>query len=224
MPFCMNVAIALAAWANSEATANLSDALLSSKWGGWNEETITDDLDLTFRLHLHQWEITSVLFSNVQEEGVTRVLGLWHQRNRWAEGGYQRYLDYWPLLLTNQLGWRKSLDLFFFWILQYLLPTAAIPDTLLSIWRNQFPVLLPLSSLTMGLSFIGMFAGLNRIRRHHNQPPQVLVMIMQSLLGTLYMFHWFVVVASVTARMAVRPKRFKWVKTIHVGQPHISTN
>ncbi|MEL6940980.1 MAG: glycosyltransferase family 2 protein, partial [Cyanobacteria bacterium J06598_1] len=25
--------------------------------GGWNEETITDDLDLTIQLHLHQWDI-----------------------------------------------------------------------------------------------------------------------------------------------------------------------
>jgi 1,2-diacylglycerol 3-beta-glucosyltransferase len=39
----------------------------------------------------------------------------------------------------------------------------------------------------------------------------------QSMLGTLYMAHWFVVIASVTARMAVRPKRFNWVKTLHVG-------
>ncbi|MGB8700486.1 MAG: glycosyltransferase family 2 protein, partial [Thermosynechococcaceae cyanobacterium] len=105
--------------------------------GNWNEDTITDDLDLTFRLHLDHWNIASVIFPVVQEEGVTRMIGLWHQRNRWAEGGYQRYLDYWPLLLSNRLGPRKTLDLTVFWTLQYLLPTAAIPDTLFSLWRNH---------------------------------------------------------------------------------------
>ena len=30
--------------------------------GGWNEETITDDLDLTLRLHLNQWEIEFLSF------------------------------------------------------------------------------------------------------------------------------------------------------------------
>lgn len=191
--------------------------------GQWNEETITDDLDLTFRLHLDQWDIASVLFPTVQEEGVTRTIGLWHQRNRWAEGGYQRYLDYWPLLITNRLGFRKTFDLGMFWLLQYVVPTAIIPDTLASIWLGQAPILLPLSSLTMSLSFVGMFAGLNRIRRHQKEPIALDLsglgqMLFQSALGTLYMAHWFVVIASVTARMAIRPKRFNWVKTLHVGQ------
>jgi 1,2-diacylglycerol 3-beta-glucosyltransferase len=192
--------------------------------GKWNEETITDDLDLTFRLHLDHWDIASVLFPVVQEEGVTRAVGLWHQRNRWAEGGYQRYLDYWPLLLTNQLGYRKSFDLGMFWLLQYIVPTAVIPDTLMSVWRGQMPILLPLSSLTMSLSFVGMFAGLNRIRRHQKQPLALGSIFIQSALGTLYMAHWFVVIASVTARMAIRPKRFNWVKTLHVGQSSPSVN
>jgi 1,2-diacylglycerol 3-beta-glucosyltransferase len=192
--------------------------------GRWNEETITDDLDLTFRLHLDRWTIASVLFPVVQEEGVTRALSLWHQRNRWAEGGYQRYLDYWPLLLTNRLGYRKSFDLGLFWLLQYIVPTAVIPDTLMSAWRSQIPILLPLSSLTMGLSFVGMFAGLNRIRRHQKQPLTLFSMLFQSALGTLYMAHWFVVIASVTTRMAVRPKRFNWVKTLHVGHSSASVH
>jgi 1,2-diacylglycerol 3-beta-glucosyltransferase len=192
--------------------------------GKWNEETITDDLDLTFRLHLDHWDIASVLFPIVQEEGVTHAVGLWHQRNRWAEGGYQRYLDYWPLLLTNRLGYRKSFDLGMFWLLQYIVPTAVIPDTLMSLWRGQIPILLPLSSLTMSLSFVGMFAGLNRIRHHQKQPLTLWIMLAQSALGTIYMAHWFVVIASVTARMAVRPKRFNWVKTLHVGQSSPSVN
>jgi 1,2-diacylglycerol 3-beta-glucosyltransferase len=192
--------------------------------GKWNEETITDDLDLTFRLHLDHWDIASVLFPMVQEEGVTRAVGLWHQRNRWAEGGYQRYLDYWPLLLTNRLGYQKSFDLGMFWLLQYIVPTAVIPDTLMSVWRGQMPILLPLSSLTMSLSFVGMFAGLNRIRCHRKEPLTLWPMAVQSALGTLYMAHWFVVIASVTARMAIRPKRFNWVKTLHVGQSSPSVN
>lgn len=66
--------------------------------GYFNEETITDDLDLTLRLHLDRWDIDCVTLPAVREEGVTEALPLWHQRSRWAEGGYQRYLDYWRLL------------------------------------------------------------------------------------------------------------------------------
>ncbi|NJO52759.1 MAG: glycosyltransferase family 2 protein, partial [Leptolyngbyaceae cyanobacterium RM2_2_4] len=87
-----------------------------------------DDLDLTFRLHLDQWDIDFLAFPPVGEEGVTRPVGLWHQRNRWAEGGYQRYLDYWRLILLNRMGTRKTIDLFMFWVTQYVMPTAAVPD------------------------------------------------------------------------------------------------
>lgn len=185
--------------------------------GGWNEDTITDDLDLTFRLHLDGWNIASVVSPFVQEEGVTRTLGLWHQRNRWAEGGYQRYLDYWPLILNNRMGFRKTLDLVIFWLIQYILPTAVIPDTLLAAWYGQPPVLLPLSLLTTSLSLVGMFAALNRIGKVQNQPLNLAQITFGSILGTVYMSHWLVVVASVTARMSIRAKRFNWVKTVHVG-------
>lgn len=185
--------------------------------GGWNEDTITDDLDLTFRLHLDGWNIASVVSPFVQEEGVTRTLGLWHQRNRWAEGGYQRYLDYWPLILNNRMGFRKTLDLVIFWLIQYILPTAVIPDTLFAAWYGQPPVLLPLSLLTTSLSLVGMFAALNRIGKVQNQPLNFARITFGSILGTVYMSHWLVVVASVTARMSIRAKRFNWVKTVHVG-------
>jgi len=85
--------------------------------GLWNEETITDDLDLTLRLS--QWDI-EVVASAVQEEGVTSAIALWHQRNRWAEGGYQRYLDYWQPIIRNRMGTRKgSVHVL---LIQYILP------------------------------------------------------------------------------------------------------
>jgi 1,2-diacylglycerol 3-beta-glucosyltransferase len=31
------------------------------------------------------------------------------------------------------------------------------------------------------------------------------------------MVHWLVIMPCVTARMAIRPKRLKWVKTVHAG-------
>lgn len=184
--------------------------------GGWNEETITDDLDLTLRLHLDQWDIDFLAFPAVEEEGVTRAVALWHQRSRWAEGGYQRYLDYWRLILRNRMGPHKTMDLLMFWLIQYIVPTAALPDFLMAIARNRLPILSPITSLTMMLSLTGMFLGLRRIQ---NRP--TLATFLQSLQGTLYMFHWLAVIASTTARISVRPKRLKWVKTIHQGSDEI---
>ena len=186
--------------------------------GGWNEQTITDDLDLTIRLHLDRWDIRFLEFPGVDEEGVTSALSLWHQRSRWAEGGYQRYLDYWRLIASNRLGLSKTIDLFSFLIIQYLLPTAAIPDCLMALLRSRLPLYSPITGLTLALSFIAMFTGLRRIQR--DEPLTIgslFLNVLQTVRGVLYMMHWMVVMSATTARMSVRPKRLKWVKTVHQG-------
>ncbi|MCG6134364.1 MAG: glycosyltransferase family 2 protein [Nostoc sp. LLA-1] len=186
--------------------------------GGWNEETITDDLDMTFRLHLDNWDIECTFYPAVQEEGVTNAIALWHQRNRWAEGGYQRYLDYWDLIFKNRMGVRKTWDLLMFMMTMYILPTAAIPDILMAVARHRLPILGPVTSLSVSMSVVGMFAGLKRIRQDKEfKIPTTFLLLLQTLRGTLYMLHWLVVMSSTTARMSFRPKRLKWVKTVHSG-------
>jgi len=186
--------------------------------GGWNEQTITDDLDLTIRLHLDDWKIAVLVNPPVQEEGVTTAIALWHQRNRWAEGGYQRYLDYWRWIMGQPMGWPKKLDLFSFMLMQYLLPTAAIPDFLMALTRHHLPLLTPLTYVVISLSGWGMYQGLNRLELQSSQPrPSLVSRLGQTIFGTLYMLHWLVIMPCVTARMAIRPKRLKWVKTVHAG-------
>ncbi|MBK1990463.1 glycosyltransferase family 2 protein [Sphaerospermopsis aphanizomenoides BCCUSP55] len=189
--------------------------------GGWNEETITDDLDLTIRLNLDQWDIECMFYPPVQEEGVTNAIALWHQRNRWAEGGYQRYLDYWDLILKNRMGTRKTVDLLIFLLIMYILPTAAVPDLLMSVIRHRPPILAPVTGLSVTMSFVGMFAGLKRTRQDQ-KTSNYFVLLLQTIRGSIYMLHWLVVMSSTTARMSVRPKRLKWVKTVHTGVDKVS--
>jgi 1,2-diacylglycerol 3-beta-glucosyltransferase len=186
--------------------------------GGWNEETITDDLDLTLRLHLDRWDIELLCFPAVEEEGVTSAIALWHQRNRWAEGGYQRYLDYWRLIVSNRMGSSKTFDLVMFLLIQYILPIAGIPDLVMAIARNRAPVLSPVTGLTVTMFVWAMSTSLKRIRKYEKfRISTFFVILLQTLRGTIYMLHWLVVMTSTTARMSVRPKRLKWVKTAHQG-------
>lgn len=201
--------------------------------GGWNEETITDDLDLTIRLHLDHWDVDFLMLPAVAEEGVTNAIGLWHQRNRWAEGGYQRYLDYWRLILRNRMGTAKTVDLLVFWISQYILPTAAVPDFVMAVARSSFPMLAPATSLMVMFSMLGMIIGLKRTRAElspltsptqklpRRLPRRLATNLVEAAIGSIYMLHWLPIMASTTARMAVRPKRLKWVKTIHHGSDEV---
>ncbi|NEQ51229.1 MAG: glycosyltransferase family 2 protein [Leptolyngbya sp. SIO3F4] len=187
--------------------------LAIAQCGGWNEMTITDDLDLTVQLHLNRWNIGFLALPTVGEEGVTSGVALWHQRNRWAEGGYQRYLDYWRLLIRNRLGWNKSIDMLVYWILQYMLPIVALPDLLIAIALHRLPVFSPLTTFAIGMSYWGMTIGIWR-----TQKKSLPLAMLKALQGTIYMTHWIVVMAFATTRMALRPKRLKWIKTIHDGE------
>ncbi|MFN9869043.1 MAG: glycosyltransferase, partial [Pseudanabaena sp.] len=180
--------------------------------GGWNEQTITDDLDLTIRLHLCQWDIACLYFPAVQEEGVLTLKQLWHQRNRWAEGGFQRYLDYGNLLLSGKMGFWKTFDGSLFYINQYLLTVAFIPDTIAAIALKHNPMLPPIAGFSLVLTAVTMSVGLRR--SYHVSWIKAFV---QTASAMIYMLHWIPVIASVTLRMCVQPKLLKWVKTQHQG-------
>lgn len=188
--------------------------------GGWNEETITDDLDLTIRLHLDNWNIGILPHPAVEEEGVKKAIALWHQRSRWAEGGYQRYLDYWRYILSDRLNWQKKFDLFYFFLIQYILPTAAIPDLLMVIINHDLPLIAPLTSISVIAGFWAMLVGLKRANLQARFTlSQQLNLMGKSIMGMIYLTHWFVVMPITTLRMSIRPKRLKWVKTVHEGSP-----
>jgi len=115
------------------------------------------------------------------------------------------------------MGTGKTWDLFGFWASQYFLPTVALPDFLMSIALRRMPLASPLTFLTLTLSVVGMFVGLRRTRKETKfDVRRVFVTWLQTLRGTVYMLHWMLV-GIVTARISVRPKRLKWVKTVHQG-------
>jgi 1,2-diacylglycerol 3-beta-glucosyltransferase len=88
----------------------------------------------------------------------------------------------------------------------------------MAIARHRPPMLSPITGLSISMSMVGMFTGLRRIRQDQKfSPSTYFLMLVQTLRGSLYMLHWLVVMSSTTARMSVRPKRLKWVKTLHTG-------
>ncbi|MCY7335853.1 MAG: glycosyltransferase family 2 protein [Chamaesiphon sp.] len=182
---------------------------------GWNEQTITDDLDLTIRLHLTGWDIELMPYPPVGEEGVTTFKALWHQRNRWAEGGFQRYLDYWDAIASNRMGTKKTLDLLSFLSIQYLLPPAGIPDFLMALWLKHPPLLLPMTAaLGVALPLWATWVGLRRSYQQANRTVSIARLFSQTAIGSLFILHWLVVMPLAIARMAIFPKRLKWVKTL----------
>lgn len=61
--------------------------------GWWSPRTLTDDVDITWRVQIAGWRITyapNVIVWILMPE---TLRGLWHQRLRWAEGGIHMLID-----------------------------------------------------------------------------------------------------------------------------------
>ncbi|MCT0248648.1 glycosyltransferase family 2 protein [Synechococcus sp. CS-205] len=182
--------------------------------GGFNEETVTDDLDLSFRLLLAGEPVGILWDPPVEEEAVLTLPALWRQRQRWAEGGLQRFFDYWPGLLSKRLNSSQKLDLTSYFLLQYVLPMVSVVDLLTALITRTPPTVWPLSLVVLGLSGAAIVAG---CRRPSDGPALPAMNPLAAALGIAYLMHWFVVIPWVTLRMALLPKRLVWAKTQHLG-------
>lgn len=185
--------------------------------GGFNEATVTDDLDLSMRLLLEGRPIGVLWDPPVQEEAVLSLRALWRQRQRWAEGGLQRFFDYAPGLVSERLNRTQKLDLLSFFVLQYMMPVMAAADLAGVLATGSPPAMWPFSIVALSLSGLAIVRG---CRRPSLGPPLPVVSLPMVSLGVLYLVHWFVVIPWVTLRMALLPKRLVWAKTLHLGGEH----
>jgi len=62
--------------------------------GGWNEDSVTEDTDLTLRLLLTGQRVRYDLTAIDTEEGVPNIRRFWRQRYRWARGHQEAWLEY----------------------------------------------------------------------------------------------------------------------------------
>ena len=70
--------------------------------GWWSPRTLTDDVDVSWRLQIRGWRITyapNVLVWILMPESLR---GLWRQRLRWAQGGAQMLIDNARPILTGR--------------------------------------------------------------------------------------------------------------------------
>ena len=188
------------------------DTLL--KCGSFNEETVTDDLDLSLRLLLSKSRIGILWDPPVMEEAVENITALFLQRQRWAEGGLQRFFDYGDQLLTKKIDNFQKFDLTYFFLLQYALPIISMLDLLLSILFLESPIFWPISFTAFLLSGIALWYGSTcKSEVPVLQNPNSMMII----LSVFYLSHWFLIIPWVTIKMSIFPKKILWKKTLHTG-------
>ena len=181
--------------------------------GSFNENTVTDDLDLSIRLLLSESKIGILWDPPVMEEAVENFSALFAQRQRWAEGGLQRFFDYGRNLINGKLALIQKIDLSYFFVLQYALPIISLVDLIMSILFLKSPIYWPISITAFTLSAIASWFG---CQRKHEGPP-LPKNILKIFLYLLYLSHWFIIIPWVALKMSFLPKKIIWKKTIHKG-------
>lgn len=183
--------------------------------GPWDPTALTEDLDITIRIHLAGGRIR-FLQRHVIQEGVESLRALMRQRQRWAWGTLQVFLRYvWSgQLMRSDLPWFKKLDLHYylsFWIVPFivLLSLVLTATGLFLPWRLEgrfhWAILLANS-----FSFWPMMAvGLWRAKVPHSQVPMLVVV------GTFYSYHWIPALVRAWMNIAQR-KQPHWIKTQRV--------
>jgi cellulose synthase/poly-beta-1,6-N-acetylglucosamine synthase-like glycosyltransferase len=81
--------------------------------GGWQHDTLTEDLDLSYRAQLEGWDFVYLKDVTVPSELPTDIAAFRSQQHRWTKGGVETGLKLLPRILTSEQSWRVKGEAFF---------------------------------------------------------------------------------------------------------------
>lgn len=192
--------------------------------GGWNNYSITDDLDLSTRLHIKGWDVRFAENVNVYEEGITRFIPLLRQRRRWIEGSIRRYLDHALEILTSRkTSLRVTIDMLAF-VSEFILPVWLLSEYLIQGFRfvkgvedNILYTLMLIPVLFLFFA-IGLIYSLRKYKKF-----SILETLKQSIETGIYMIIiWVPMVSYIVFKIIFSKRTMDWGKTDH-GKETVDT-
>ena len=190
---------------------------------GWNNYTITDDLDMSTRLHIKGWDVRFCPDACVYEEGIVYVFPLFRQRRRWLEGTIRRYLEYFGAAMkSKKMSLRARLDMAVY-ITQFIMPLWFMMEVVFRIIKLLTDKIDPYSlhnvlwsslivSAVVGLGFFG---AIRYSLRKYDFVPRMSA-FRQALETTVYfLIIWFPMELFICGKILFCKKDMNWGKTAH---------
>lgn len=192
--------------------------------GGWNEFTVTDDLDLSTRMQIKGWDVRFCPDVCVYEEGVPSYIPLLKQRRRWIEGSIRRYLEhFYDVLTSKDMSLRVSLDMTAY-ITEFLLPVWMVSEIAFQSYRfikddsNWILSSMALSVLMCGFFIVTLFYSL---RKYVKLKP--LENSVQSVLTAIYVIVlWTPITVFIIFKIIFKKNNLEWGKTKHGSAKKLS--
>jgi cellulose synthase/poly-beta-1,6-N-acetylglucosamine synthase-like glycosyltransferase len=192
----------------------------------WNENSLTEDLEMGMHLITEKWENRYVGTTAVNQEGVENLASLISQRTRWAWGTLQAIRRY----VINLRIWRSRISLKKKLDISIYLINILVPFLVLLCWlwsalglfgivriSNAFPWIFTVAN---GFSFVPLyFYGLWKERAEY--PLRQIVPL--SIAAAIYTYHWIPCITLATAKAILgkplwtKTPRFNHTPTAHIG-------
>ncbi|MBP3847479.1 glycosyltransferase family 2 protein [bacterium] len=187
--------------------------------GGWNNYTITDDLDMSTRLHIKGWDVRFCKDTVVYEEGIMYLMPLYRQRRRWLEGTIRRYLEYfWDIMTSKKMSLRVRMDTIAY-ISEFVMPAWFIIELiilLLKIFIKDAPVNTLMSSVIMGCIIgIGFMLSCRYALRKYDDIGRIDAFTQAVITSAYLLIIWFPLVLFIGTKILFMKKDMKWGKTTH---------
>ena len=184
---------------------------------GWNNYTITDDLDMSTRLHIKGWDVRFCENVCVYEEAVVKFIPLLKQRRRWVEGSIRRYLEhFWGVLFSKDMSLRVSIDMIAY-ITEFILPFWLISELCFQAFKyvKDSPNCIS-SSLLVSVLVCGFFTvGLLFSVRKYNKLSRWQSVVQAIETGIFLCCVWFPIVVFIVFKIIFFKKTMDWGKTTH---------
>ncbi|MBW2527047.1 MAG: glycosyltransferase family 2 protein [Deltaproteobacteria bacterium] len=149
---------------NFNGTAGIWRRAAISDAGGWEHDTLTEDMDLSYRAQLKGWKFIYLPEVVAPAEIPVEMASFKSQQHRWAKGSIQVARKMLPVILKSDVPFKVKCEAFFHltnnlaYVLMILLALLLMPNLLVRTehgWREVLLIDLP---LFMGTTFsIGTF-------------------------------------------------------------------
>jgi len=188
--------------------------------GGWNNYTITDDLDMSTRLHIKGWDVRYCPSAEVYEEGIIYLMPLFRQRRRWLEGTIRRYLEYSAEAIRSvKMSLRAKLDMIIY-ITQFIMPLWLIMEIIIRLFKGltgkgvlQNEIVS--SGIIAAMAAVGFFMAIRYSLRRYDNQKRISALIQAAYTAVYMLIIWFPMVLFICGKILFCKKDMNWGKTAH---------
>jgi cellulose synthase/poly-beta-1,6-N-acetylglucosamine synthase-like glycosyltransferase len=223
---------------NFNGTAGIWRKTAIEAAGGWQPDTVTEDLDLSYRAQMAGWRFVYVNNVVVPSELPITLSDFRCQQERWAKGAIQTAKKHLPKLITSSLSVNIKIEAMahllanFCWMFGFIATLTLYPVLLTRIGIGVYQIIwidLPLFLLT-GVAVL-MYYAVYGLRTSQKIPFNILMILPAASIGMAPFFSLAVLkglfrkggVFNRTPKFGVLDKTR--IKRLHFAvQPHILTN